>query len=244
MTPDTKPAKVAFITGAGGEIGAAVARAFAREGTALVLTDLNEDSVASLAGTLPVPVKTYAHDVTDFEATRRIAEDAAAVFGSIDHVVTSAGLYQHIGIHEATFDQWRRSLAINLDGTFATIRCLLPHLAEGSAIVNIASVAGHKGSIDHSPYAAAKGGVITLTRSLAQELAPKTRVNAVSPGLIDTKMLQNMEPERRRATADALPLKRLGTSEEVASVVTFLCGPGAGYITGETIHVNGGLYMA
>ena len=239
-----KPTKVAFITGAGGEIGAAVARAFAEDGTALVLTDLNEQSLVPLAQSLPVPVKTYAHDVTDFEATRRIADDAAASFGAIDHVVTSAGLYQHIEIRNATFEQWRRSLAINLDGTFATIRCLLPHLAEGSAIVNIASVAGHKGSIDHTPYAAAKGGVITLTRSLAQELAPKTRVNAVSPGLIDTKMLQNMEPERRQATANALPLKRLGTSEEVAAVVKFLCAPAAGYITGETIHVNGGLYLA
>src|SRR5699024_8054051 len=103
---------------------------------------------------------------------------------------------------------------INLDGAFYTIQALRPLLSNDSAIVNIASLAGHRGSISHTAYATAKGGMLTLTRSLAQELGPKTRVNAVSPGLIDTHMMQSLDADRRQTMTASTPLQRLGTARE------------------------------
>jgi 3-oxoacyl-[acyl-carrier protein] reductase len=233
----------ALITGANGEIGRAIAQALAEEGASLHLTDLSLAGLEDFAQGLGVPVTCHVHDAADAEATARVVA-ACAAHGPLHMVSPCVGLYQHLPIRELSVEAWSKAIAVNLDGTFLTIHAALPHLAEDSAIVTLTSVAGHRGSVDHTPYAAAKGGVLTMTRSLAQELAPRTRVNAVSPGLIDTKMIQGMEPERRAATTAALPLKRLGTAAEVAAVVRFLCEPGAGYITGETIHVNGGLYIA
>lgn len=115
-------------------------------------------------------------------------------------------------------------------------------MSEQSAIVNISSIAGHQGSIAHTAYATAKGGVIALTKSLAIELAPKIRVNTVSPGLIDTAMMKGMSDEKRQSMIDTTPLKRLGQPDEIADVITFLCSSAASYITGENIHINGGLY--
>jgi 3-oxoacyl-[acyl-carrier protein] reductase len=110
-------------------------------------------------------------------------------------------------------------------------------------VVNIASMAGHRGSYQHAHYAAAKGAVLSFTRSLALELAPRVRVNAVSPGLIDTPMVRPLMAARGPQLIEQTPLKRLGTSEEVARVIAFLCSDWASFITGETVHVNGGLYI-
>lgn len=234
----------AIVTGANGEIGRAIAASLARDGLVLHLTDLNVDGLTAFAETLPTETHCHAHDVADAAQTDAVVSAIAATSGGIDVIVACAGLYQDLALRDLTPEQWSKSLAVNLDGVFLTVRAALPHLTEGSSIVTLTSVAGHRGSIDHTPYAAAKGGVLTLTRSLAQELAPRTRVNAVSPGLIDTRMMEQMAPERLRSTVDALPMRRLGTADEVASVVAFLCGPGAGYITGEALHVNGGLYIS
>lgn len=236
--------RVVVITGAAGEIPAEIARLFAAGGARLVLADLNEAALRALAESLPVPALTVRQDVADPADAQTLAERCRQAYGRVDVIVTGAGLYEHLPVAEIDPSRWRRSLAINLDGVFYTIQALRPLLAEGSAIVNIASVAGHRGSVDHTPYAAAKGGVLTLTRSLAQELAPRTRVNAVSPGLIDTRMMQSLDPERRAAMTAAMPLRRLGSSREVAEVVLFLCSPAASYVTAETLHVNGGLYIA
>ncbi len=237
--------RTALITGANGEIPRAVAALFAAAGARLVLTDIAVEELAGFAAGLGgAQTLLCRQDVADPADAERVAAAAADRFGTVDMVVTGAGLYQHLDLRALTPEQWRRALAVNLDGVFLTVRALLPHLSDGSSVVNIASVAGHRGSPDHTPYAAAKGGVLTLTRSLAQELAPRTRVNAVSPGLIDTRMMQALDEERKARMIGTTPLRRLGTAREVAEVVAFLCGSGAGYITGETIHVNGGLYIA
>lgn len=234
----------ALVTGANGEIGRAIAAALARDGLALHLTDLSTDGLDDFAAGLETDAACYAHDVADAARTDAVVAEIAAASGGIDVIIACAGLYQDLPLRSLTREAWAKAMAVNLDGVFLTIRAALPHLTEGSSIVTLTSVAGHRGSVDHTPYAAAKGGVLTLTRSLAQELAPKTRVNAVSPGLIDTRMMEQIDPARLRSSIDALPLKRLGKTHEIASVVAFLCGPGAAYITGETIHVNGGLYIS
>ena len=238
--------RVAVITGAAGEIPAEIARLFAARGIDLVLTDVNEAALAALAQELSSQVRceTVRQDVSSTDDAEALASRVRASFGKVDYIVTGAGIYEHLSLAEIDPARWRRSLAINLDGVFYTIQALRPLLSDDSAICNIASVAGHRGSPDHTPYATAKGGVLAMSRSLAQELAPRTRVNAVSPGLIDTRMMQSLDADKRAAMTASMPLKRLGTSREVAEVVGFLCSPAAAYVTAETIHVNGGLYIA
>ena len=241
----SKAALTAVITGAAGEIGFAIAERLADAGYRLVLSDLDLPRLQALYALLPADsvLATQRHDVASIDDAQALAKTCATIRTGIDCVVCSAGLYEDLAIEEIGPEAWRRSMAVNLDGTFYTIQALRPYLSEGSSVVNIASVAGHRGSVDHTPYAAAKGGVLTLTRSLAQELAPKTRVNAVSPGLIDTRMIKALDAERLKDMVAAMPLQRLGTAAEVSDVVAFLAGPAAGYITGETIHVNGGHYL-
>ncbi|MDC5148873.1 SDR family oxidoreductase, partial [Acinetobacter baumannii] len=134
--------------------------------------------------------------------------------------------------------------AVNLDGVFYTIRAAIPHLRQGASIVNVASMAGHKGSLNHAHYAASKGAVLNLTRTLALELAPNIRVNNVSPGLIDTPMIRQLMQEKGDTLLQQTPLQRLGSSDEVADAVLYLASDFSSFITGETLHVNGGLYIA
>lgn len=238
--------KVLLLTGASGAISRAIATLFHAHGAACVLTDLDFDAVAAFARELdPEGAMTLAlrQDVTEAGDAQHAVTSAVARFGRIDLVVTAAGLYRDALVSEMSEAEWRQSIAINLDGVFHTCRAAIPHLAPGGAIVNIASMAGHRGSFAHAHYAAAKGGVLSLTRSLALELAPKIRVNAVSPGLIDGPMVQPLIARKPELIPNT-PLQRLGTATEVAGVVAFLCSDLARFITGETIHVNGGLHIA
>ena len=233
------------VTGAAGEIGLAIAQRFAGQGARLVLTDLDLDGLEAAARRLPTGAVAamVPHDVSRMAAGEHVAEISREALGEVDALICCAGLYEDIPLDGVGVPEWRRSLTVNLDGVFYTIQALRPLLAEGSAIVNMASLAGHRGSLDHTPYATAKGGVLALTRSLAQELAPRTRVNAVSPGLIDTAMMQALGRERRETMIAATPLRRLGAADEVAAATVFLAGPDAGFITGETLQINGGLYL-
>lgn len=237
--------RVAVITGAAGEISQSIALAFSKRNIKLVLTDIDETSLERFAATLggAPDCLTISHDVAKMEDAERVAEACREAFGQVDYIVTGAGLYQHLALAEISEEDWRMSMAINLDGVFFTIQALRPLLSEDSSIVNIASLAGQRGSLNHTPYAAAKGGVLTLTRSLALELAPRTRVNAISPGLIDTRMMESLHAAKRQAMIGTTPLQRLGRADEVASVVDFLCSEAASFITGESLQVNGGLYI-
>lgn len=238
--------KVLLLTGANGAISRAIARLFHDHGASCVLTDLDGEGVTGFARELdPGGVRTLAlrQDAAQASDAERAVEAAVARFGRIDTLVTAAGLYRDRLVSEMSEAEWRQSIAINLDGVFHSCRAAIPHLAENSAIVNIASMAGHRGSYAHAHYAAAKGGVLSLSRSLALELAPRTRVNAVSPGLIEGPMVQPLIARKPELIPNT-PMKRLGTAEEVAGVVAFLCSDLARFVTGETIHVNGGLHIA
>lgn len=238
--------KVLLLTGANGAIGGAVARLFHAHGAACVLTDLDIEGMTAFARELdPSGERALAlrQDAAQAEDAKRVVDATVARFGRIDALVTAAGLYRDRLVSEMSEAEWRQSIAINLDGVFHSCRAAIPHLAEGSAIVNLASMAGHRGSYAHAHYAAAKGGVLSLSRSLALELAPRTRVNAVSPGLIEGPMVQPLIARKPELIPNT-PMKRLGTAEEVASVVAFLCSDLARFVTGETIHVNGGLHIA
>jgi len=216
-------------------------------GANVVITDLNGDAVRSLADRLDASgatVMALRQDAAVPDDADAVVAAAVETFGGLDIVVPGAGLYLDQALSTMSDAQWRKVLGINLDGVFFTIRAAIPHLRDGGAIVTIASMAGHKGSFNHGHYAASKGGVLTLTRTLALELATRIRVNAVSPGLIETPMIDGLMAANGEALIQQTPMKRLGSPKEVADAVVYLCSDGASFITGETLHVNGGIYIA
>jgi 3-oxoacyl-[acyl-carrier protein] reductase len=243
--------KNVLITGAGGGIGAATAKLFHSAGASVVLTDVNEQVLAPTVTALSVEAGSTKRmlalplDITDPVACHSVAKKARDTFGAIDSVVNCAGIYVYREglLADLTQLQWRRMLSINLDGCFNLSQAVIPHLSNNSSIVLIASVAASRGSLMHSSYAASKSGVIGLGRSLALELAPKTRVNTISPGLINTQMASAMVADRGDAVKDGIPLKRFGEAVEAAGVIAFLCSDLASYVNGETLNVNGGMYI-
>ncbi|WP_439683720.1 SDR family oxidoreductase [Cupriavidus oxalaticus] len=235
-----------LLTGANGGIGREVARLFHAGGANLVLTDLDADGLAGFAQTLGDPdrIVTLPMDAASPDDSARAVATAVERFGGIDFLVPSAGLYQAQPVADMTDAQWRQTLGINLDGVFYLVRRAIPALREDSAIVNLTSVAAHRGAYSNAHYAASKGALLSLTRSLARELGPRTRVNAVSPGIIETPMTADLVRTRGAESVEQTALRRLGHPREVASAIAFLCSGAASFITGEVLHVNGGLYMA
>jgi 3-oxoacyl-[acyl-carrier protein] reductase len=237
----------ALITGAAGAIGAETARLFHAQGANIVLADYDAEGIEVLAAELDAS----GHTVIPLRYDAAMTADAALAvtrsleaFGRLDYVVPSAGIYPQSPFALISNEDWERTIRINLGGVFQLCRAAATAVREGGAIVTIASIAGHRGSAEHAHYAAAKGGVLALTRSMARELAPRIRVNAVSPGIIATPMVASLLEDRGAALKAETPMGRFGRPEEVASVIAFLCSDAASFINGETVHVNGGLYMA
>ena len=239
--------KTLVLTGANGGIGRSIAKIFHDLGAEMILTDLNSDELKTFACDLDPSGKRVlvtSTDVTNSQECNAMAKMCDDHFGGADYFVSSAGLYLDQLVESMTDEQWRQSIGINLDGVFLTCRAMIPHLRAGGAIVNVTSMAAHRGSYQHSHYAAAKGAVLSFSRSLALELAPAVRVNTVSPGLIETEMIKHRMGIEGQKIVEPTALKRLGQPAEVARVIAFLCSDWASFITGETIHVNGGLYIA
>lgn len=239
--------KLLWLTGANGLIAREIAATFYRLGASCLLTDVDLEGLEQFCDALD-PARDrllcFRQDVGSSEDANRVAEAIKTRFDGLDFVVTAAGLYRERTIAEMTDADWRTSAAVNLDGVFFTCRAAAPLFRDQAAIVNIASMAGHRGSHSHAGYAASKGGVLTLTRTLALELAPRVRANAVSPGIIDTPLVRQLMEQQGARITEATPLKRIGLPAEVASAVAFLCSQSASFITGETLHVNGGLHIA
>lgn len=239
--------KTVYITGASGGIAISCAQKFYDAGANLILTDLHLPILKSIISPLNMAserVLLISQDVRNPDKADHIVSEAVKKFGGIDVVIPCAGLYQNSSIKDMTNKEWKNTLEINLDGVFYTIRAAIPYIRNGGAIVNIASIAGHKGSFQHGHYAASKGAILALTRTLALELAPKIRVNNISPGLISTSMIQDLMDEKGETLISQTPLQRLGSPDDVANAAIYLASDYASFITGETLHVNGGLYIA
>jgi len=231
-----------MITGGASGIGAAIARAFIREGAQVAIVDIDRRAGEAIARECALAF--IEADVADTEGLR--ARVAAA--GRFDILVNSAGVDQHAFLSATSPTEWRRLLAINLEAVFATTHAVLPAMqaARFGRLINIASEAGRLGSRGGSVYAAAKGGVIVFTKSMALENARYgITANVIAPGPIDTPMLRRAVAAGGERLLEGMTgatlLQRLGTPDEVAAAAVFLASDAAGYITGETLGVSGGM---
>ena len=244
---DAMPQRAALVTGASKGIGAAVARRLARDGFDVAVHH-NTDAAGAkrtaaavkAAGRKTVLVKA---DLAEPDGCKQVAEAVAEAFPRLHAIVHNAGFYDRRKVAELDDDAWRATLAVNLEAPGHLTRRLLPRLADGASLVFVSSVVAHRGSAHGAAYIAAKAGVEGLMRTMARELAPKVRANAVAPGYIDTAILAKDTPAQRKGRTDQVPLGRLGSPEEVAAAVAFLAGPDSAYVTGTVLHVNGGLWM-
>lgn len=238
--------KSLLLYGATGGIGRQIARQFRDAGARVFLVDRDETLLAEFAASLGATdsVAYQSVEMTDPAAVKAATDRAAATFGAIDYMVNSAGLYTGAAVADMDDQDWKLSIGVNLDAVFYASRAVIPHMPEGGAIVNIASLSGHRGDRNHAHYAAAKAGVLGFSKTLALEVAPRLRVNAISPGVIETPMaLKQIAGERDRIIATT-PLKRFGTPGDIANAVAFLCSDASSFITGEVLHVNGGYFIA
>ncbi len=238
----------ALVTGASRGIGAAIARRLAADGFDIAI-HYHQDAAGAEATTAAVralgrDAAMYQADLGDLDAALSLAETAARRFPDLSVFVNNAGVYDRTALADMTSAAWRRTMAVDLDGPAMICQALGPTLAlhRGAAIVHISSVVAVRGSTHGAHYTAAKAALLGLTKAQAREMAP-VRVNAVCPGYIDTDILAADTPERRQARAAEVPLGRVGLPEDVAGAVSFLCSPDARYMTGQTLHINGGLWM-
>ncbi|MDQ2149585.1 SDR family NAD(P)-dependent oxidoreductase [Alcaligenaceae bacterium C4P045] len=239
--------KVALITGAGTGIGLATAKLMAAHGASVVLVDIDGGALARAAEAIGVDadrVLSIPADVSDAEACESALTLATARFGGIDFLVHCAGIYPEATIAHTTDAAWQRLMNINLNGTFYVCRAAQSRLRDGGAVVLLASLAAHRGSYAHAAYAATKGAILAFSRSLALELAPRVRVNTVSPGIIETAMTRDLIGQKGDQLLASTPLGRYGTADDIAGTIAFLCSPLAAFVTGETLQVNGGLYIS
>lgn len=238
--------QVAVVTGAAGGIGMAIARLFFQAGAKLALADLDERGASRLASELDDTrerVLSVRYDATKPSHADNLVSACVTRFGHIDHLVPAAGIFEDQPFANMTDEQWRRTMSVNLDGVFYVCRRAIPFIRPGGSIVTISSGAAHAGSPEHVHYSASKGGVLALTKSLAKELAPQIRVNTVSPGTIDTPMIDDYMKKHGAKWVSNTPAGRVGTVLEVANAVLFLCSGASSYTFGQAIHVNGGSYM-
>jgi 3-oxoacyl-[acyl-carrier protein] reductase len=239
--------KVVLVTGGSRGIGRACAVAFGKAGATVVLTYAGNEVAAAEAVAASGPnARSMKFDVSDTAACAAAVDEVVKGAGRLDVLVNNAGVAIDGLAVRIKDDDWDRMLDTNLKGAFALCRAAArPMMKQRSgAIVNLTSVVGEMGNVGQAAYAASKAGLIGLTKSLARELASRNiRVNAVSPGFIDTDMTSGLNAELKAKMTEAIPLGRLGTADEVARAVLFLASDAASYVTGEVLKVNGGMYM-
>jgi len=239
--------EIALVTGASRGIGAAIADTLAAQGATVVGT-ATTDGGAQAIGERLAPLGGHGRrlDVTDGAAIDALVEAIAREFGPVSILVNNAGITRDNLLMRMKDEEWSSILDTNLGSVYRTSKAVMRGMmkARKGRIVNIASVVGVTGNPGQTNYAAAKAGIIAFSKSLAKEIGSRgITVNVVAPGFIDTDMTRALPENAREALVGQIALGRLGAAQDIADAVAFLAGPGAGYVTGETLHVNGGMYM-
>ncbi len=244
--------RVAVVTGAASGMGLAIARRLAARGDRVALLDLHRDATQRLASELrDAGAIGVAADVTDRAAVDAALDEVRAALGPVAIMVTSAGVDAFEPFAKITVESWQRILAVNLTGTFHCLQAALPDMvaARWGRMVTISSSSAQSGAPRMAHYVASKGGVLALTKALALELAPHgITVNCIPPGMIDTPMLRQAESrgdvgDLAKIAPRVIPVGRAGTPDDIAAACAYLCSDEAGFVTGQTIGVNGGLVL-
>jgi 2-dehydro-3-deoxy-L-rhamnonate dehydrogenase (NAD+) len=241
------PGRVAIVTGAARGIGFAIAERLSRAGAHLVIADVAEEGAATAVERLREgggKAVALVADVTRPEQVAAMVERALEAFGKLDILVNNAGITgRDAPLWETTDDDWEKVISLNLTATFYCCRAVVPHMRErrSGAIVNVASISGKEGNPNMIPYSVSKAGVICLTKALAKEVIQDgVRVNAVAPGVIETPLLDQLQPEAIEYMRSKVPMGRMGRPEEVAAVVHLLASDDASFVTGQCYDISGG----
>lgn len=244
--------RIALVTGAGRGIGRAIVRQLAAAGAVVFVNDCLvasvTDCVAELRGN-GWPAHPATADVADAESVNRIFAEIADIHGKLDILVNNAAISRPRLCVETSDEDWQAVLSVNLTGAFYCCRAAFPLLrkSENPRVVNLSSVSAYTGKVvsDNAAYVAAKAGVDGLTRALAREWAAHgITVNSVAPGIVETELHAQLSEEQRDRLPNLIPDRRLTTTEEIAAAVGYLVSPAAGHLTGQTLHINGGMYFA
>ncbi len=238
--------KIALVTGASRGIGRAIAETLVERGATVIGTATSENGAAAISEYLGQNGKGFALNVTEAESVETTLKAITAEFGAIDILVNNAGITRDNLIMRMKEEEWLDIMDTNLTSIFRLSKAVLRGMMKKRAgrVINVGSVVGTMGNAGQANYAAAKAGVIGFTKSMAREVASRgVTVNTVAPGFIETDMTKALTDDQRAVTLAQVPAARLGDPREIASAVAFLASSEAGYITGETLHVNGGMYM-
>jgi 3-oxoacyl-[acyl-carrier protein] reductase len=238
--------RTALVTGATGAIGGAIARALHARGATVALSGTRREALEGLAGELGARVHAVPADLRDAESVERLVPQAEEAMGRLDILVNNAGIARDNLFMRMKDEEWADVLAVNLEAAFRLARAAVRGMMRRrfGRIVSITSVVGVTGNPGQGNYAAAKAGLIGMSKALAREVASRgVTVNCVAPGMIETPMTDALNDRQREAILAAVPAARLGQAQEIAAAVVYLASDEAGYVTGATLHVNGGMAM-
>ncbi len=238
--------KGALVTGASGGIGGAIAKALHAQGATVAISGTNKEKLDALAAELGSRVFVLPCDLRDRAAVTKLGEEAEKALGQVDILVNNAGITHDNLFMRMKDEEWDDVIAVNLTSVFILTRYILRNMMRRRAgrIVNIASISGVLGNPGQPNYAASKAGLVGMTKSLAREVSSRgITANCIAPGFISTPMTNALTPKQTEAIAAAIPAQKFGKPEDVAAAVVFLASDEAGYVTGETMHINGGMVM-
>lgn len=242
--------KVAIITGASRGIGKGIAEVFADQGATIAFTYASSDEKARAfeaeLAAKGVKAKGYKSDASDFNAAQTLVDEVVAEFGTVDILVNNAGITRDTLLMRMSEEQWDEVIRVNLKSVFNLTKAVIKPMlkARSGSIINMTSIVGVTGNAGQANYAASKAGMIGFTKSIAQELGSRNiRCNAIAPGFIETEMTEKLDPKVVQGWRDTIPLKRGGTPVDIANTTLYLASDLSSYVTGQTLHVCGGMHM-
>ncbi len=238
--------KTALVTGATGGIGGAIATALHGAGANVALSGRNEEKLAALAAQLGDRASVFAADLSDSEAVDKLVADVVAAFGKIDILVNNAGLTRDNLSMRMKDEEWQQVIDVNLTAPFKLAKTVQRGMMKNrfGRIINVASIVGVTGNPGQANYCASKAGMIGWSKSMAQEVASRgITINCIAPGFIATAMTEALNDDQKAVINQKIPMARMGASDDIAAAALYLASEEAGYVTGQTVHVNGGMAM-